>query len=188
MRLLAPLLGQSRTVALRTIGKQNTWFLTPQTLHRATQLSLVLFYTGSAMNNSSADARKMERQARRDFFVKNFRYLGDLLRQIVALPSQFIEDDLDSKISVTDFSLGSDIPFDTDLLFFKPFPNDLMEESFKDSSQLQDDRWWPPHDPAAMSQISEPLGVEVNLQRYHEYVYAKWEEIPSGPSLWNGRR
>lgn len=139
------------------------------------------------MNNSSTDARKMECRARLACFDQNFRYLGDLLRQTVALPSQFIEDDLESKISVTDFSLDSDIPFDADLLFFKPFPDDLMEESFKDSSPLQDDRWWPPHDPASLAQISEPLGVEVNLQRYHEYVHAKWEEIPSGPSLWNGR-
>jgi hypothetical protein len=107
--------------------------------------------------------------------------LGDLLGQTVTLPSQFIDDDLDSKISVTD------IPFDADLLFFKPFPDDFMEASFKDSSQLQDDRWWPPHDPAALAQISEPLGVEVNLQRYHEYVQARWEKTPSGPSLWDGR-
>jgi hypothetical protein len=61
----------------------------------------------------------MERQARLDFFGKNFRYLGDLLRQTVALPSQFIDDDLDSKISVTDFSLDSDILFNADLLFFQ---------------------------------------------------------------------
>jgi len=119
------------------------------------------------MSNPSTDARKM------DFFGKNFRYFGDLLRQTVALPSQFIDDDLESKISVTEFSLDSDIPFDADLLFLKPFPDDLMEESFKDPSKLQDDLWWPPHDPAALHQISEPLGVEVNLQRYHEYVQAK---------------
>src|SRR5256885_8668195 len=105
-----------------------------QNFHRATQLFLVLFYTSPAMNNSSTDARKMECRARLVFFDKNFRYLGDLLRQTVALPSQFIEGDLESKISVTDFSLDSDIPFDVDLLFFKPFPDDLMEESFKDSS------------------------------------------------------
>jgi hypothetical protein len=139
------------------------------------------------MSNSSTDARKMGRQARLDSFGKSSRYLGDLLRQIVALPSQFIEDDLDSKISVTDFSLDSDISFDTDPLFFKPFPDGLMEESFKDPSQLQDDRWWYPHDPTALDQISEPLGMGVILQRYDEFVSAKWEETPSGPSLWNGR-
>jgi hypothetical protein len=140
------------------------------------------------MSNSFTGSRKMERQVRLDSFGKNFRYLGNLLRQTVALPSQFIDDDLDSKISVTDFSLDSDIPFDADLLFFKPFPDDLMEESFKNSSQLQDDRWWHPYDPAALAQISEPLDVEINLQRYHKYVQAKWEETPSGPSLWNGRK
>jgi hypothetical protein len=88
-------------------------------------LSFTPAFTGS---------RKMECQVRLDSFGKNFRYLGNLLRQTVPLPSQFIDDDLDSKISVTDFSLDSDIPFDADLQFFKPFPDDLMEESFKSSS------------------------------------------------------
>jgi hypothetical protein len=141
------------------------------------------------MNNSSTDAHEMECRVRKVFFVKNFIYLGDLLRATVTLPSRFIEDDqlAASKISVTDFSLDSDTPFDADPPFFKPFPHGLMEEFFKDSSQLQDDIC-PPYDPASLAHIAEPLNVEAILDIYHGYVRAKWKESPSAPSLWQGRR
>jgi hypothetical protein len=70
----------------------------------------------------------MEYEARKDFFAQSSHYLSKLLKTTVTHPSQFIEDEQLAafNISLTDFSLDSDIAFDTIPRFFEPFPHDLM--------------------------------------------------------------
>jgi hypothetical protein len=138
------------------------------------------------MNSSSIDVHSME--ARKDF-EQNFRYLGKLLKTIVALPSQFIEHNQPAafNISVTDFSLHSDLAYNAVPRFFKPFPHDLMEESFKHSSELGDDIWWPEYDPESLACFTEPHDVEAILRRYCRYVIAEQKESPSGRSMWRAR-
>jgi hypothetical protein len=139
------------------------------------------------MNSLSIDVHNME--ARKDF-KQNFHYLGKLLKMIVSLPSRFIEYDQLAvfNISLTDFSLHSDLACDAVLGFFKPFPHDLMEESFKHSSQLEDDLGWPPYDAQYQAYFTEPHDVEWTLGRYHRYVFEKWKESPSERSIWQFRR
>jgi len=123
---------------------------------------------------------------RRDSLNQDFCYLEELLKKAVTHPSQFIEHDQLAafNISLTDFSLESD---DAATQFFKPFPRDLMEESFKHSSQLEHDLGWPPHDPKNRDYFAEPLEVEGVLDGYHRYVFEKWEASPSQRSMWQGR-
>ena len=123
---------------------------------------------------------------RRDSLNQDFCYLDGLLKKTVVHPSQFIEHDKLAafNISLTDFSLESD---DAAIQFFKPFPRDLMEESFKHSSQLEHDLGWPPHDPKNRDYFAEPLEVEGVLDGYHRYVFEKWEASPSQRSMWQGR-
>jgi hypothetical protein len=142
------------------------------------------------MKSSSIDVRNMEYEARKDFFKQSSRYLSKLLKTTVTHPSQFIEHDqlAASNISLTDFSLDSDVAFDTVPRFFKPFPHDLMEESFKHSSQLEDISFsWPPHNPEYLACFTEPHDIEGTLGKYHRYVITKWEESSSGRSIWQAR-
>jgi hypothetical protein len=125
-------------------------------------------------------------KTRRDSLKHDFCYLEELLKKAVTYPSQSIEHDQLAafNISLTDFSLESD---DAATQFFKPFPRDLMEESLKDSSQLDHDFGWPPHDPENRDYFAEPLEVESVLDEYHRYVFEKWEASPSQRSMWQGR-
>jgi hypothetical protein len=101
------------------------------------------------MNSPSSDVHKMEYETRKTLLKQNFHDLGKLLKATVAHPSQFIEHDqlVAFNISLTDFSLDSDIASNAIPQFFKPFPHDLMEESFTHSSQFEDDLGWPPYEP-----------------------------------------
>ena len=142
------------------------------------------------MNSSSIDVHNMEYKAKKGFFEQSSRYLAELLKTIVTYPSQFIEHDQLAafNISLTDFSLDSDLAFDAVPQFFKPFPHDLMEESFKHSSQLEDDIVGGLH----MTQstwlvLLSHMMLSGTLGEYHRYVIAKWEESPSGRSMWQAR-
>ena len=108
---------------------------------------------------------------------------------IVTHPSQFIEhDQLPAfNITVTDFSLHSDLAFGAVPRFFKPFPHDLMEESFKHSSEFGDDIWWPEYDPQYLACFTEPHDVEAILRRYCRYVIAEQKESASARSMWRAR-
>jgi len=141
------------------------------------------------MNSLSIGVRNMEYESRKPLLKQDFHDLGKLLKATVAHPSQFIEHDQLAafKISLTDFSLDSDIASNAVPQFFKPFPRDLMEESFKHSSQLEDDLWWPPYEPEYLRPFSEAHVVERVLGRYHRYAITQWEESPLVRSLWRGR-
>ena len=69
--------------------------------------------------------------------------MEELLKKAVIHPSQFIEHNQLAafNISLTDFSLESDDAA-TQTQFFKPFPQDLIEESLKHASQLDYDLGW----------------------------------------------
>jgi hypothetical protein len=148
---------------------------------------LALFCSSSTMNSSSIDVHNME--ARKDF-KQNFRYLGELLKTIVILPSRFVEHDQLAvfNISLTDFSLHSDLACDAVPRFFKPFPHDLMEESFKHSSHLEGDIGWPEYDTQYQACFTEPYDIEWTLGRYHRYVFERWRESPSERSMWRFRK
>ena len=122
---------------------------------------------------------------RRYSLNQDFRYLEELLKKAVIHPSQFIEHDqlVAFNISLTGFSLESDAATQ----FFKPFPQDLMEESLKNSSQLERDLGWPPHDPESRDYFAEPLEVEGVLDGFCTYLFEKWEANPSQRSMWQGR-
>jgi hypothetical protein len=141
------------------------------------------------MNRSSIDVRDMKNRARKAFLQHQYSYLGELLKKTVTHPSQFIEHDqlATFNISLTDFFLDSDLAYDAVPRFFKPFPNDLMEESFKHSSQWEDALWWPPYDPENLARFTEPHEVEAILDRYHGNVIAEYEESQSGRSIWKAR-
>jgi hypothetical protein len=183
MGVLAPLPGQSGTVRQQKLSYDSPQ---PFTLPDPAKVILALFCSSSTMNSSSIDVHKME--ARKDF-KQNFRYLGNLLRTIAALPHRFIEHDQLAvcNISVTDFSLHSDLAYGAVPRFFEPFPHDLMEESFKQSSELGDDVWWPEYDPQYLSCFTEPQDVEAILRRCCKYVIAEQKESPSGRSMWRAR-
>jgi hypothetical protein len=151
------------------------------------KLILALNRSGFIMDITSIDIQSLGRQARKDVSKKDFRYLGKLLETIITHPSQFIEHDQLAafKISLTDFSLDSEIVSDEVPQFFEPFPHDLIEESFKHSSELRDDLWWPPNDQENLACFYEPHTVEGLLDRYHEYV--RWEERLSGRPMWQAR-
>jgi hypothetical protein len=146
----------------------------------------------------------MEYETRKNLLKQNFHDLEKLLKATVAHPSQFIEHDQLAafKISLTDFSLTdfsltdfslTDFSLDSDIAsnavprFFKPFPHDLMEESFKHSSQFEDDLGWPPYEPEYLHPFSEAHVVEGVLGRYHRYVITQWEESPLVRSMWRER-
>jgi hypothetical protein len=151
------------------------------------KLILALIRSGFIMDITSIDVQSLGCQARKDLSKKDFRYLGKLLKTIVTHPSQFIEHDQLAafNITVTDFPLHSDLACDAVPGFFKPFPHDLMEESFKHSSELRDDLWWPPNDQENLACFYEPHTVEGLLDRYHEYV--RWEERLSDRPMWQAR-
>jgi hypothetical protein len=138
------------------------------------------------MNSPSIGVHKMEYETRKNLLKQNFHDLGKLLKATVAHPSQFIEHDqlVAFNISLTDFSLDSDIAIPH---FFKPFPHDLMEESFAHSSQFEDDLGWPPYEPEYLYPFSEAHVVEGILGRYHGYAITQWEESPLVRSMWRGR-
>jgi hypothetical protein len=81
------------------------------------------------MNSSSIDVHNMEYETRKNLIKQNFHDLGKLLKATVAHPSQFIEHDqlATFNISLTDFSLDSDIASNAVPRFFKPFPHDLWK-------------------------------------------------------------
>src|SRR3984957_17833133 len=120
------------------------------------------------MNSLSIGVRNMEYESRKPLLKQDFHDLGKLLKATVAHPSQFIEHDQLAafKISLTDFSLDSEVISDEVPRFLEPFPHDLMEESFKHSSELRDDLWWPPNDQENLACFYEPHTVEGLLDRY----------------------
>jgi hypothetical protein len=128
----------------------------------------------------------MKDQATKDFLKRQSRYLWKLLKQTVTHPCRFIDHDQLAafSISLTDFSLHSDLACDTVPRFFKPFPRDLMEKS---SSQWDDKLWWPPYDPEYEACFNEPLDVEAILDRYHRRVIAELEENPLRRSILQAR-
>jgi hypothetical protein len=140
------------------------------------------------MNNSSIDVHNMEYETRKNLLKQNFHDVGKLLKATVAHPSQFIEHDQLAafKISLTHFSLDSDIASKAVPRFFKPFPHDLMEESFKHYSQFEDDLGWSPYEAEHPFPFSEAHGLEEILARHHNYVVTQWEESPVR-SMWRGR-
>ena len=141
------------------------------------------------MNSSSTDVHNMKYQAKKRFLERKYFCLKKLLQKTVTHQSQFIEHDQLAafNISVTDFSLYSDLACDAVPRFFKPSPHDLMEESFENSSELGDDLWWPPHDPHYRACFTEPHDVEAILDRYHSYVIEEREENPSWRRTWQSR-
>jgi hypothetical protein len=151
------------------------------------KLILTLIRSSFIMDITSIDIQSLGRQARKDLSKKDFCYLGKLLKTIITHPSQFIEHDQLAafNISLTDFSLDSEIVSDEVPRFFEPFPHDLMEESFKHSSELRDDLWWPPNDQENLACFYEPHTIEGLLDRYHEYV--RWEARLSGRPMWQAR-
>jgi hypothetical protein len=172
--------------------QQSTRFLTLHqlfTLPDHAKVILALFYGGSATNSSSTDIHNMKHQAKKRILQRRYLYLKELLEMIVTHPSQFIEHDQLAafNITVTDSSLHSDLACDAVPGFFKPFPHDLMEESFKHSSQLEDDISWPSYDPESPACFTEAYNMEWTLGEYHRYVTAEWEESPSGQSVWRAR-
>jgi hypothetical protein len=187
--ILAPCWDNRGTAARRNLNKQKLSFDSPQTFASPDYAKVIftLFCSSSTMISSSIDVRNME--AREDF-KQSFLYLGKLLKMIVTLPSRFIEYDqlAEFNISLTDFSLHSDLTCDAVPRFFKPFPHDLMEESFKHTSQLEEDIGWPSYDIQYQAHFTEPHGVEWTLGKYHRYVFDKWEESPSERSIWQFRR
>jgi hypothetical protein len=150
---------------------------------------LALFCSSSATNSSSANVHNMKYPAKKRFLERKYLYLKELLKMTVTHPSQFIEHDQLTafNITVTDFSLHSDLACDAVPGFFRPFPHDLMEEFFKPSSQLEDDISWPSYDPESPACFTEPYSVEWTLDEYHRYVIAEREESPSGRSMWRAR-
>jgi hypothetical protein len=131
----------------------------------------------------------MKYQAKKRFLERKYLYLKELLKVTVTHPSQFIEHDQLAafNITVTDFSLHSDLACDAVPGFFEPFPHDLMEEFFKPSSQLEDHISWPSYDPESPACFTVPYGVEWTLDEYHRYVIAEREESPSGGRIWRAR-
>jgi hypothetical protein len=131
----------------------------------------------------------MECETRKNLLKQNFHDLGKLLKATVAHPSQFIEHDQLAafKVSLTDFSLDSGIAPNAVPRFFKPVPHGLMEESFKHSSQFEDDLGWPPYDLECTCPFSETHDVEGVLARYLRYVFTRWEESSLARCLWRGR-
>jgi hypothetical protein len=107
----------------------------------------------------------MKYQAKKCFLERKYFCLKKLLQKAVIHQSQFIEHDQLAafSISVTEFSLYSDLPCDAVSRFFKPTPHELMEESFQNSSALRGDLWWPPHDPCYRACFTEPHDVEAIL-------------------------
>src|SRR5947209_16051731 len=140
------------------------------------------------MNSSSIDVHNMEYETKK-MPKQNFHDLGKLIKAAVAHSSQFIElDQLAAfKISLTDFSLDSDIAFHAIPQFFKPFPHDIMEEFFKPASEFEDDVGWPQYQLEYPFPFSEAHGVERVLGKYHRYVITQWEESSIARSFWRGR-
>jgi hypothetical protein len=159
------------------------------TLPDHAEVFLALFCSSSAMNRSSIDVRNMKNRARKAFLKHQYSYLGELLKKTVTHPSQFIEHDQLAafNISLTHFSLHSDLAYDAVPRFFKPFPHGLMEECFEHSSELSDDLWWPPYDPESLACFTEPHDVEVILHRYHRYVFEECEKSLPERSMWRAR-
>ena len=141
------------------------------------------------MNSSAANVPKMKHEAK-ERFATDFRYLGELLKTAVTHPFEFIEQDQVAtfRISLTDFSLVSDTASNAVPRLFKPFPHDLMEESFKPSSEFEDDLGWPPYEPKYLYPFSEALVIEGTLGKYHRYMMTQWEEDSSDRSMWRVRQ
>ena len=127
-----------------------------------------------------------DEKTRKDSLNQDFRYLGELFKNIATHWSQSIEHDQLAafNISLTNFSLESD---DEASQFFKPCPRDLIEESLQHSSHLEHELGWPPHDPKSLDYFAEPLEVEGVLDGYRRYVLEKWEESSPERSMWRER-